>query len=680
MLLLLLTTPGLSSAQSPRTHALLVGVGHYPNLSARWQLDGPPNDVELARTFLTAPNVFAPVNSADITVLAGWPASPAARPTKRNIEAAFRRLADPAVTQPGDQVFILMAGHGSQQPAAATDADEPDGLDEIFLPADVQRWDGSIGAVPNAITDNEIRSWVSAITNRGVFVWILFDSCHSATMTRGGAERVRSVPASELGVPPAPARSRGIRVTAGQFVDGPDTAQGLVAFYASQASETTPESLLPEDGGTRYHGLFTFHLFEILAQAVEPLSYRELAGRLYERYRSLARLAGPTPAVEGTAMDRRVLGRDRLEERPPFELTASRDGGDWTVNAGQLHGLRTGATLAVFPRAGEAGGDKPIGYVAVKTADVATAKVAPVAYGDAPAVASSALRPGLRARVVTVGVEQPVLRVATENGTLRPLLDGLQERSGGVAAAGSAGSRPADWLLNERNGSVSLEFAAAESPNAVNGTALPIGRSDDRDLPGRLVETLKRIARANGLRRLSTDANLARSTELRLEAQVTDNGGASLLTGSTRNLAVGQEVEFRIRNSGTRAVDLSVFFVGSDFSVSPLYPVRGREAQTRLEPGQLVTVYQGTVSADTLGNEGIVVIGLPPKLPPVNLTVLAQGGAGTRGPEARRGGATGLAALVESALSGTRAISPNTLEVDAGYAVTMLSWNTVPMR
>ena len=38
--------------------------------------------------------------------------SPALRPTRANIEREFRRLADQA--REGDQVVILLAGHGSQ--------------------------------------------------------------------------------------------------------------------------------------------------------------------------------------------------------------------------------------------------------------------------------------------------------------------------------------------------------------------------------------------------------------------------------------------------------------------------------------------------------------------------------------------------------------------------------------
>ena len=61
------------------------------------------------------------------------------RPTRANIEREFRRLADRA--GPGDQVFVLLAGHGDCQPESDPPHPlhpEPDGIAEVFLPADVR--------------------------------------------------------------------------------------------------------------------------------------------------------------------------------------------------------------------------------------------------------------------------------------------------------------------------------------------------------------------------------------------------------------------------------------------------------------------------------------------------------------------------------------------------------------
>src|SRR5262249_29139742 len=125
---------------------------------------------------------------------------PARRPTRANIEREFRHLADQA--HEGDQVVILLAGHGSQQPEKDPPDPvnpEPDGLDEIFLPADIGAWNGTKERLPGAMVDNEIGAWLGAIAAKRAYVWAIFDCCHSGTMTRG-TEIVREVP-PELLVP-----------------------------------------------------------------------------------------------------------------------------------------------------------------------------------------------------------------------------------------------------------------------------------------------------------------------------------------------------------------------------------------------------------------------------------------------------------------------------------------------
>lgn len=129
-------------AASAERYVLLVGGGKYPALKPAYQLAGPPNDVRLAKDALEG-DPFR-IRTERITVLTDWQADKNLQPTRANIEREFARLA--TVVQ---KVFILLGDHGSQQPADDDPADfEPDGLDEIFLPADVQGWNGSKGSIP----------------------------------------------------------------------------------------------------------------------------------------------------------------------------------------------------------------------------------------------------------------------------------------------------------------------------------------------------------------------------------------------------------------------------------------------------------------------------------------------------------------------------------------------------
>ena len=176
------------------------------------QLSGPENDVVLVSKVLRD---HYQLTDADITVLAES-AGPDNRPTKANIQRAFAALAKS--TRPHDQVLILLAGHGSQQPdedPPSADDPEPDGLDETFLPADVVPMTASERAdwrqLTNAITDDEIFAMTKEIATAGASVWIIFDSCHSGTGMRGSSdEQMREVPVEDLAPRDAlkPARSR----------------------------------------------------------------------------------------------------------------------------------------------------------------------------------------------------------------------------------------------------------------------------------------------------------------------------------------------------------------------------------------------------------------------------------------------------------------------------------------
>ena len=321
-----------STSSGAQRRALLIGVTDFQDarLKAR-SLKGPGNDVELFRQVLERAPLSVP--AANIRVLKGGVADPALRPTRANIQREFARLAQ--VSKEGDQVVILLAGHGSQQPANKEPAeDEPDGLDEIFLPEDAAGWDGTIGRVKNAVVDDEIRVWVNSIRSKGAFVWLLIDACQSGTMARG-LEVERQIPMSELvpedAIEKAQTNRRGAAET-DAILGLSDSAGDVAALYAAHMTETTPEKPLP-NANSPVHGLFTYTVADILSQSSTPLTYRELALRVLERYRAMPRYS-PTPLFEGGGLDRQILGQQTWPERPQLLLGERTSGGAWVLRAG----------------------------------------------------------------------------------------------------------------------------------------------------------------------------------------------------------------------------------------------------------------------------------------------------------------------------------------------------------
>jgi len=282
----LMSTP----VQAGENRALLVGVSGYPGLSERLRLnrgvdrdprrDGPANDVGLIRELLVQDKGFP---SQNVTVLAdGIQGEP--KPTRDAILGGLSALAKKSGK--GDFVFLFFAGHGSQQPVSQSTegVSEPDGFDEIFLPYDVSGWNMDAKEVQNAILDDEMGAAITRIRNTGAFVWVVFDSCHSGTMTRGGADdetQTRYVdPIADLGIPveaqmAAQAKatetlSRGVPAAEAPIEDAVDLnpgAGGYVGFFAVQSNQQTQQTMLPRRvKGRKSHGWFTFSIAQVVRQ------------------------------------------------------------------------------------------------------------------------------------------------------------------------------------------------------------------------------------------------------------------------------------------------------------------------------------------------------------------------------------------------------------------------------
>src|SRR5262249_9911713 len=114
-----------------------------------------------------------------------------------------------ARAKPESRVVIVLSGHGIQVPIPPSQTNpldpknyEPDGMDEVFLPADVGDW--TVEGLKNAILDDQVGAWLDQLRAKGAHVLIVFDCCHSGTMTRSGPgvrEISRSASAAALKIP-----------------------------------------------------------------------------------------------------------------------------------------------------------------------------------------------------------------------------------------------------------------------------------------------------------------------------------------------------------------------------------------------------------------------------------------------------------------------------------------------
>lgn len=697
---------GVASAEGGK-HALLVGCTAYPELAERFQLAGPANDVELFRSVLEETFAF---DGEHIRVLSE---NEAEKPTRENIARGFQVLAETAGK--GDQVVILLAGHGSQQPADAdADADdpEPDGYDELFLPRDVEGWDGQIGALPNAIVDDEIRDWLAAIRATGAKVWFLADSCHSGTLVRGDTEeRSRRILPEDLGIPaPAPAdgeQSRGGGAGDGgaKIFDNLAQDDGLVAMYAARADQETPEFVQLE-AENKVYGLFSYTVAGILERSQSTMSYRELIERVSQRYRADGRY-GPSPVLEGGAADREVLGLAEWPQRPSIGLTV--DGATVTVDWGRVHGVRPGSILSVFPAAGEMDADQSLGYLQVQSTTALSSVVEPVEWEGRKAPASRKLETGCRCRLEYVDYGSTQMMVALQTAgppTKDPSARAAEthaegeapgwleeayaravkvQSSAGTLFARTADPALADWfvradgvrvVLVPRDGWFGTGAGAEEAPRAFY---LP-NTQDPALLGQELHRALNQIYRAHQLMGFANDdsqAAMRGSAPLFMELRVMGDDGtyhspAGEFVG--RQFREGDQVALYWRNDSRRDVDVTVLFVDAELGISPFFPY-GENNRFAMTQEFLLPI---DITGEPVGPEQLVVIALSvdnPLTPPQDLSYMAQPGlSSTRG---SRGDASPLERWLSSAMDGsalTRGLARPQVE---GYDVQVIDWVTV---
>jgi hypothetical protein len=107
--------------------------------------------------------------------------------TRAHLEELITRWL-PGVTQPGDTVFLYFSGHAGTSPNR--DGSEPDGLDEMIGPYDVDA--GATGMTvddrrarfrDSSIVDDVLARWIEELSGRHVV--LILDTCHSGGVVEG---------------------------------------------------------------------------------------------------------------------------------------------------------------------------------------------------------------------------------------------------------------------------------------------------------------------------------------------------------------------------------------------------------------------------------------------------------------------------------------------------------------
>ena len=579
----------VGGAVSSGQRALLVGVTDFqdPRLKSRG-LKGPANDVELLRQVLTrAPLSVPPANirSSD--------AAPTRRCGRRmrTSSANSSRLAQ--VSKNGRSIVILLAGHGSQQPANADPSRRRARRPRRDFSARRYRpWDGKIGRVKNArrrrrdsrVGRTDIRS------TRRVRVADLrrlplgHDDARSSKSSGRSLCRSWSRRGDRRQPPGRPSAARTQSRTSWAFRIRPAT-------WRRFTPRTWPKRRRKSRCRTAespIHGLFTYTIADILSQSSSALTYRELALRVLERYRSVPRYS-PTPLFEGGGLDRRAPRTATWPERPQMLLGDRLASGSWTF-AGRKRPWLDGR---LDPR-----GLSP-GRHRAQTRESATSR----SWASNPRRRRTSRRPTIASLpgAIAPGHRQPrsrallrVRRLPAESGfhTGSPRCDRTGTRESSASTNGLAGrAEPAraDWLpAGQIDGRVVLQSSEQSQANAEN--QFLIGDLTDPKIAERISSALRRIGRARNLMRLAA----ASGSGLRLDLRVIRYRERVVVCGTAAVSGAGRRADSRRRVRGIsrsqfeahRPVDVTVLSIDAAFGIQPLYPARDREIDNQLKPGE----------------------------------------------------------------------------------------------
>ncbi len=650
-----------ASPGSRSQYALLVGVNEYPQLRNKLgakryeqdvQLHGPSNDVRAFATILKGRFHF---DSSHIRTLTNGPGAPIGwAPTRENIVREIENII--SRLQAGDEVFLLFAGHGSQQPARTNAPNgERDECDETFLPADtVGAW-GTAEIKTNAIVDDEFYEWLRRMSeDKHAYVWVVFDTCHSGTMTRGeelAIVRSRQLSPSLLGVTCKAGATAGLNVRKIAF-DAPPF-QRVVAFFAAQSDETTPEGTfglkrptLCETHPDDCRGLFSYHLGAVLTTAAgSGLTFHEVFERVLARYR-WDRRTSPTPAPEGN-LGRRVFGLDEWPERA--RMTVCREQEKLILSAGTLQGLTEGAILAAYPPVDS---DKPaeqlLGYLRIASSFTNSAEVVPFEYKGRVAPRVSDIAEFGRCEIVYVDYGDLALTVAASwqsvegrprNEPIPPAVATALKTLGPPFVKIVDDARSADWLVEVASDAKSVSIVPLRSASLESvGTPLsmrqqlgPLVLSDVEVLGVQLFESFKAIFGWQNLLRIASNplgyessaGNYSVSSRL-LRCHDQECNETSPIAVDEK-LEAGSRVALQVTNTGKLPFDITVLFLNTRFGIKCFYPRKGSFGNNRLRPNE-TSATRIDISADSIGIEHLIVIAVPSNAlqMPTDLCMLEQ--------------------------------------------------------
>lgn len=265
--------------------AIFVGINKFANY-AQFTLNGCVNDAkDMAALYKDLLNFKA----SEITVITD------AQATKANIMSSLKAAVADAKAGKISYLAFALSSHGTQMDD--TSDDEPDGMDEAFVPHDIAekkgKWDPA-----HIICDDELHDLFAALPDN-VLLEAYLDTCHSGSGLRG-AEFGLHAPRPRYIAPPdhefsrhKTAKMRGFKLNRPKDVGG----EHQILWTGCKANETSADAYF--DG--RYNGAFTYNYVKVMRDTKNKLSRKDVVTKVRTLMKGNFQ---QNPQLEGNASNR----------------------------------------------------------------------------------------------------------------------------------------------------------------------------------------------------------------------------------------------------------------------------------------------------------------------------------------------------------------------------------------
>ncbi len=219
-----------------------------------------------------------------------------AKATKAAIMAKLKAAVADAKAGKLSTILFSWSSHGTQM--ADTSGDEPDGMDEAFVPYDIAEKAGNWDPA-HIITDDELHDLFQQLPDN-VLLEVYLDTCHSGTGLRG-AEFSLHAPRAKYVAPPTEQGTVPQKAVAGFVLQrGTESpASHQILWSGCKSSQTSADAFF----SGRYNGAFTYYFIKVMNDTQNKLSRKDVV----EQMRSAMKgKFSQVPQLESNASNRKT--------------------------------------------------------------------------------------------------------------------------------------------------------------------------------------------------------------------------------------------------------------------------------------------------------------------------------------------------------------------------------------